>query len=585
MDNTLRVRGDNVARKQRKGKRKKRQKLTPEQRRARKIQRDHRKDIRSIFSNLNFARIASASDREITFLGSTSDFDDLYVFENIVVAVEYTAAQESDVSAHLKKKKAFLDKAIKTPKTFVEFLDQKFPEFRKLRNKDYSTSTLKVVVLYCSVNRIKTALKNEIPGPVYLDFQVGKYFKAVASAIKLSGQPEFFKFLRLSHRDIGENAISASVSHQEEYAGSILPEEASHFRRGYKVISFYVDPEALLERCYVLRQDRWEDKADLYQRMIIKKKIESIRKYLLEDKRVFINNIIVTLPSTTEILNPKGGAIDLSEIVRTSPIKIRLPSEYNSIGLVDGQHRVYSYYEGGANEEKIRTLRKQQNLLATGIVYPASISNAERVRFEAKLFLEINANQTNAKSDVKQAIGLILNPYSPESIAKDVVNRLNDQGPLADMFERYFFDKHKLKTTSVVSYGIRHLVNLSREDSLFETWSHSRKSRVTKERDMRLRNEYVEYCVRQINEFIGAVRDVLPNKKRWTSDKKASGILTTTNVIGFIVCLRKIVERGSVHKFPYYRKKLLNLHEFSFGEYHSSQYVRMGEALYDTYFG
>lgn len=151
-------------------------------------------------------------------------------------------------------------------------------------------------------------------------------------------------------------------------------------------MSFYVDPAALLTRSYVLRQDRWEESSNLYQRMISKKKIEAVRRYLLEDKRVFINNIIVTLPPTTEVLDTHGRHLDLSTVVKTTPVKIRLPSRYNSVGLVDGQHRVYSYYEGGLNEDRIRKLRIQQNLLATGIVYPTSANQNERIKFEAKLF-------------------------------------------------------------------------------------------------------------------------------------------------------------------------------------------------------
>jgi DGQHR domain-containing protein len=417
-----------------------------------------------------------------------------------------------------------------------------------------------------------------------LDYQVVKYFVAVTKAIRESARSEFFYFLDLTHADVGEDAISPKTFADEGYAASLLPEEASHFPRGYKVISFYVDPEALLARSYVLRQDRWEERSSLYQRMISKKKIDAIRNYLLKNKRVFVNNIIVTLPATTELRDLRNQRLDVSRITQTKAISVRLPSEYNSIGLVDGQHRVYSYYEGGHDEEKIRKLRKQQNLLATGIIYPEDTTAAERIKFEAQLFYEINSTQTNAKSDVKQAIELLLNPYSPESIAKDIVNRLNDHGPLTGHFERYFFEKGKLKTTSVVSYGIRHVVNINRDDSLFRTWTRHGKLKLEGKRDLKLRNEYVEYCVSQINEFMGAVKVVLP-RNLWSTNKRAGGLLTTTNLVGFIVCLRKIIGKGGrTHRFPYYRGKLDNLKNFAFEEYHSSQYVRMGEEMHKTYF-
>src|SRR5262249_9033572 len=158
----------------------------------------------------------------------------------------------------------------------------------------------------------------------------------------------------------------------------------------------------LLERCYVLRKDGWVEGGGLYQRMISKAKIRSIRKYLLAEKRVFINNIIVTLPSGTQITDVSGKTLDAGKINKTEPANIQLPYEFNSVGLIDGQHRVFSYYEGGDNEAEISILRNQQNLLVTGIIYPPGLSDSDRVKFEATIFLEINATQTNAKSDLKQ---------------------------------------------------------------------------------------------------------------------------------------------------------------------------------------
>ena len=201
---------------------------------------------------------------------------------------------------------------------------------------------------------------------------------------------------------------------QEQTMWAQFCPKSLNFGKGYKVISFYVDSEALLSRCYVLRKDGWEDRGQLYQRMISKKKIEAIRRYLLDQKRVFINNIIVTLPSDTKLLILNNNTQDISKLMKTAPVKIQLPSEYNSVGLIDGQHRVFSYYEGGAHEEAIEKLRRQQNLLVTGIIYPPSVAAQDKTKFEATLFLEINSTQTNAKSDLKQAIGLLLHPFSAE---------------------------------------------------------------------------------------------------------------------------------------------------------------------------
>ena len=224
------------------------------------------------------------------------------------------------------------------------------------------------------------------------------------------------------------------------------------------------------------------------------------------------------------------------------------------------------------------------NLLVTGIIYPPAIKAEDKTKFEATLFLEINATQTNAKSDLKQAISLLLDPFSNVSVAKNIVNRLNEGGSLADRFERFFFDKAKLKTTSVVSYGVRPLVKLQGNDSLFRVWDHAEKDDLGKENNPQLLQEYIKFCAKEINFFIAAVKDGIPNE-RWTSDKKQKDrILTTTNINGFINCLRQIVEHDKTHAIQYYKSRMKDIDKFPFKNYRSSQYVRMGEDMYMRYF-
>ena len=123
-------------------------------------------------------------------------------------------------------------------------------------------------------------------------------------------------------------------------------------------------------------------------------------------------------PVFTKVLNSSGNTIPVSTLIKTSAARIQIPREFNSVGIIDGQHRVLSYHEGGKYDDKVAILRKRQNLLATGIVYPEAVSTAKKIQFEAKLFLEINSTQTGAKSDIKQSIALLLTPFSEISIAE-----------------------------------------------------------------------------------------------------------------------------------------------------------------------
>ena len=115
----------------------------------------------------------------------------------------------------------------------------------------------------------------------------------MTSAIKRSARFELMQFLNIPTEDIGNGGTGKSNG---EYDGMILPESRSNFQQGFKVVTFYVDANLLLRTSYVMRRDGWMDSNNLYQRMISKTKIGRIRAFLKSEKRVFINNVIVTLP-------------------------------------------------------------------------------------------------------------------------------------------------------------------------------------------------------------------------------------------------------------------------------------------------
>jgi len=553
-----------------------------------KLARDQTNEVRSIFKNCGFLRVHGVSNHEITFEGTTSEFDDIYLFENIIVVCELTT-QKEDLSGHVKKKKVVYDKINADPGIFVQFLEGEFPDFNKKKDPFYNNQQMKVAILYCSLHPISEDVKNDVPGVRFLDFNISKYFKAVSDRIKRSARYELLAFLKISHDQVGRSIVSPAAGSSATYKGSILPEGQSYFPNGYKVVSFYVDPAAMLKRCYVLRKDGWNEDAGLYQRMIRASKIKAIRAYLLSKKRVFVNNIIVTMPDSSKLADDKGNTIDPAKITKTEPVNIQLPYGYNTIGLIDGQHRIFSYYEGGNDEAAIASLRAQQNLLVTGIIYPSGIGASERAQFEARLFLEINSTQTNAKSDLKQAIGLLLEPYSQESIARRVVDRLNQAAPLRDEFEKYFFDKGKIKITSVVSYGVRPIVRFSGDDTFFKAWTHADKDKLLQAQgggsaNQELLDEYIKYCVTNISVFVGAVKANC-EPERWTADKKVKGrLLTTTIINGMIVCLRHLIENGKLADFAVYNVALKEIKSFEFSKYKSSQYGSLGESMFKKYF-
>lgn len=563
---------------------KKKKVLSPEEIATRSLQRRHKNEIRATFAAAGFSRVDGAADKQFTFDGVTSDFDDVFVMENVVVLAEYTITKESEISAHIKPKYILYEKIAKRQSDFIAFARGAPLNLEAALDSKFHNEHFRVVVLYCSLNTVKAELKDQIPYAKFLDYSVVRYFKLLTRTVKISSRNEVLAFLGISYSQFGDRAVMSNPPSREPFPGSVLPETHSNFPKGFKVVSFYIDPAALLSRSYVLRRDGWRERSGLYQRMIIRGKIESVRKYLVEHKRVFVNNIIVTLPDSTKVLDKNDDTIDPAIIKKTQAGTISIPFDFNSIGLIDGQHRVFSYYEGGTNEKVIAPLRKQQNLLVTGIIYPPGVTQDEKTRFEAALFLEINSNQANAKSELKQAINQIIRPFTADSIARDVLDKLNDgTGALADKFARHYFETQFIKTTSVVSYGLRPLVRPSLPGPIFSRWVDADKETFVAAENDAARKRYIDYCATEIAVFIAAAKSQLPSAL-WTTDKKIKDRLLTPTVInGLIGAMRQAVEAGVPIDFETLRTAFSGLEKFPFSTYTSSRYTVMSSDIYSKF--
>jgi len=560
----------------------KRKALSPEELQKRKLQRRHRREIRDTFAAVGFQRVETAADTQFTYDGVTSDFDDVFVLENVVVFAEYTTA--SDVSDHAKKKHLMYSRIRKSEANFIAFAKGAPLGVGAVLDPRYSDNQIKVILLYCPLQKIQAELKEQIDQAIFMDYSVVRYFKLLTKTVRKSARHELLAFLEVDYKDFADRALSANASPRDPFRGSVLPEDHSKFPAGYKVVSFYIQPAALLSRAYVLRREGWRDRSGLYQRMILRTKLDSIRKHLGEHKRVFLNNIIVTLPPGTKILDEDENTVDTAKITTTQPATISIPKDFNSVGVIDGQHRVFSYYEGGPNEAVIGALRSQQNLLVTGIIYPDHATVEEKTRFEAGLFLEINSNQANAKSELKQAINQLIRPFLADSIARDVLDKLNHgTGVLEGMFSQSFLDAGGIRTTSVVSYGLRPLVRPSAPGPLFNRWVDKDKEVFIASEDDAARKRYVDYCANQIGIFFAAARSQLPSERWTTSRNVADRLLTPTVVNGLIGAMRQALDGGVEMTFENLRQKLSGLSEFPFERYRSSQYTVMSTDLFTQF--
>ncbi len=551
-------------------------------------QRKQKNSVRGVFRRIGFERVR-VDGTQFTFMNRTGEIDDLFIYENIVILCEYTVGQST--TGHITKKKLLYDLILANPDAWVKLFKAKHQKFESIvAQKNYLPDQYKIRIVYVSSLGVSDEIESACPEFYFMDGARFRYFESLSKTIHRSARFELFKYFKLGFKDVGSEVNNTSEV-SKTFPGYVLPENFSSFPAHFKVVSFYADPATLLQMSYVLRRDSWLDKEGLYQRILLRSKIRNMRRYLTTDKRVFVNNIIVTLPKETKLNDPEhhGVNLDPKTLTKVANVMVSIPHRTDTVGIVDGQHRIYCYHEGSDKfEGGISKIRGRQNLLVTGIIFPDSYSEANKRKFEAKLFLEINDTQARAKSDLKQSIELILNPHSTIAIAKAIIQRLSETGPLKGLLQTNYFDPPELiKTTSIVSYGLKPLVKLDGNDSLFHVWGETKKGLLKTSGDSKdptLLSSYIEFCATTINDLLIAAK-LASGADKWKLDpSKKNHVLSPTVLNGFLVCLRLLISNGKVQSAKSYEKRLNGLSGFSFGSYKSSHWRLLGDALFKKYF-
>ena len=161
---------------------------------------------------------------------------------------------------------------------------------------------------------------------------------------------------------------------------------------------------------------------------------------------------------------------------------------------------------------------------------------------------------------------------------------MNANGALRDRFERNYASQDKLKIGSVVSYGVRPLVKLHGNDTLFAAWSLRGKQKLQSDPTDDLAEQYVRYAAKTISRFFSEFTKQFPAERLTSSRKIEDRVLSTVVVNGVLHCMRNIVEADPNFDFDNVTNKFKGVETFKFNGYKSSAYGDLGRALYNKYF-
>lgn len=562
-------------------------KLTAEQKAAQLKKRKDlafRKKIRSSFTDAGFTYF-SILDKHFSIGTRTVELDYLFLYENIIVICEDNTKQKKDIDHIRNKNESFAE--IKNNKTaFLNWLASTFPE-KATTVKQYRPERYFLYYIYISQTELEITEdeKNRYSNLLFWDPETLSYFNRMAQCIQYSARYEIFRYLGLKNEEIGFSGSEGGKTTIK--APIIYPQDATGLRNGVRVVSFMMSAEKLLRTSYVLRKDSWEESMFLYQRLIEKDKVKSIRAFLAQKGEAFYNNIIVALPDNITFEDDAGNPILVENIGDFQHCKLVLPDEMNSICVIDGQHRIFAHYEAPTIEKyepQIAPLRKQLHLLVTGLIFPAEMKEAERKQIQSQIFLDINDNTKKVAPNVLTHIEMVKDPFSDIGLARRVIERLNKKRVFLNRFELSALDESKIKVASIIKFALRYLVTVTPAEgktSLYAYWPGNKEA--FRQKDEAALNDYIEFCAKSIDLYFSAIRDAF--KSTWNDP--ASKMLSVISINGFIIAFNRQLSKYGVRDYQFYsgclRKLSIDFSKDGF-PYTSSQYRKFsGKILAEAF--
>jgi DNA sulfur modification protein DndB len=113
---------------------------------------------------------------------------------------------------------------------------------------------------------------------------------------------------------------------------------------------FTITPEKLLKTCAIYRKAQGSGQA--YQRMLRRDRLQSVRKFVTQEDALLPPNIIVHFgqkvtwdPINVPEVDANGKPITLTREKDAELVVLKIPMEYASLELIDGQHRLYGFVE------------------------------------------------------------------------------------------------------------------------------------------------------------------------------------------------------------------------------------------------
>lgn len=344
-------------------------------------------------------------------------------------------------------------------------------------------------------------------GIILLTLKELEYFQEIAKSFKTVKSFAMNRFLaQLSH---GETIRALNP---EDYT---IPAIKCKYSSKEHCYLFGIQPAKLLPIANVLHRklDVGANDATHYQRLLKKKKVTAIRKYIETERGVFPTNIIASFePKKDNVFEPVGAAISGIQFG-----KLSLPRQYNAVSIIDGQHRLFSYT--GLKQAK------------TDLIYVIAFCRME-IEKQIKTFITINDTQTKVSPSLLWDLyPAVLAEDMPQARIAVLVKKLNTE-PSSALFGSIKYDSAAVKVGATANITLEALCTGVEGEKLIV----DKESIVSR---LEIEDKTDEILFLLLRHYFDTIKELYP--EHWARKKKVETLLKSNQGIGALTKLFSIV--------------------------------------------
>ncbi|AJF61399.1 hypothetical protein QT06_C0001G0559 [archaeon GW2011_AR15] len=383
------------------------------------------------------------------------EIDAILIYENLIILVGITKGDSTGTKKEINKFFERLDKvyytkdmklnleintsnkeAIKKNIIKANILYEELEKNIKEIEKNYEPKLTKL--FFCprhSLDELKLRDRSS-SGEYIIDKDVNGYFIAVVDRLNTKVLfNDFMYFLNIKKVDLEKKSPSKTKK-----PGKTSP--YSHVSRMELekdksiMYSFAVKVEEIVDFITVLRVSQKYNKKG-FQRMIKKKRLDKINDGYLNENETFPNNVILTL-------NPKIY-LNENEFYDRNENEFRFLDEFNSLYVIDGQHRIFSFIKG----------EKLDRPVLISLIFFKTGNDDEKALSMDRMFYEINKKQEKIDPNLSFILKARIDQDSNENFWYGVFDKLKEDilGNSYSFKETTIRDKEKKSIVSLITYG------------------------------------------------------------------------------------------------------------------------------------